>query len=232
MTGRLLNASLVERISRLEMQLHEIWELLKALGLDQRRPSGGGLSRRDCDLSAFVRTGPESVEQTVFHPQWVASETNEQCLCFFNGSHVCGIMYAKEDGSISLRCIDWKRERDALQVATDRIGMKPVAETFVEDPIGTVVVGRDGTLGLQASSEARKERIRPLEGCLSLVRRVEPVRFRWRSSKNEDIGFIDEELQEGIGVRTFELLALIAILWGAVRELSEKIGLEEEDGSQ
>ena len=65
--------------------------------------------------------------------------------------------------------------------------------------IGTpVIADRDGKLWRQASSERYKTNIQSLETNTQRILDLKPVRFRWKTTGQEDIGLIAEDVNESI----------------------------------
>ena len=66
-------------------------------------------------------------------------------------------------------------------------------------PAGTgtdVVVDANGVLKEKSSSRRYKENIRELEPDPSLIFQLKPVRFDWKTTGEEDIGLIAEDVEE------------------------------------
>lgn len=73
-----------------------------------------------------------------------------------------------------------------------RIGIGTSSPVSALDVGGTITT----TNLIETSARRFKREIRPLEGASHILERLEGVRYRWRDSGREDVGFIAEEVAE------------------------------------
>ena len=62
--------------------------------------------------------------------------------------------------------------------------------------VGEIAGGGGSSVFYSTSSDARlKKNIRPLEGALAILEKLQPAKYQWKSDDSEDIGFLAQELQ-------------------------------------
>ncbi len=122
-----------------------------------------------------------------------------------------------------------------VALIVDEVGRVGVS---TDSPSAAFQIGNpgDGTYGLangwNSFSDARlKDDITTLEGkALSLINKLNPVKFRWKSSNKRDIGFIAQEVQQVFpdvvsevdGLLTIDYDGFIPLLVKAIQELSQE----------
>ncbi len=119
------------------------------------------------------------------------NETGSDNLYIANSSANPPLIYG--DFAIKRIGIDLKDPTEKLDVnGTARLRSMPTGTGT------TVVVDTSGVLRKQSSSKRYKTKIRPLEVERNKVLQLEPVRFQWKTTQQEDVGLIAEDVDRVI----------------------------------
>lgn len=117
-------------------------------------------------------------------------------------------------------------------------GVSPIFEIFTNSSgsaIGSIYQNSASTIALATSSDYRlKENVRTIDNGLSIIEKIRPVSFDWKTSGTQDYSFIADEFQNvfpnnvlgtknGANFQQISTMHLIPILTAAIKELSAQI---------
>lgn len=98
---------------------------------------------------------------------------------------------------------------------------------------GITVTGDVSAANYVSTSDAKfKGNVRPITGALELVKQLEGVRFNWKESGDEAVGFIAQQVEPVIpevintddnGTKSINYSVIVSVLVEAIKELSDRI---------
>ncbi len=220
------NISFEERISRLE----ELFDYLKdcinnlyRLISMKTRPASIGIIKRDCDKALLLKGDSDNkaiIESerfgVVFDAPVFHAVDDDKTKRF------CSWGYDDSSESFKVETVDDYGEFLGLEVKRNLVRLKGALREITTS-YSDLVISDDGIIGIPASSKEAKENIRPLDINIKDILKVKPVVFNWKTdkTKRDIVGFLNEDLQENLGIKVHELISLVAFLWKAVLDLYE-----------
>ena len=207
-----------ERISRLEQMVSQLAG--QSLVTSTAIANADSSTYRLCD-GALVLTDKNGDAVALGAPNWFGIIPGAAFSAFDEdtGARI-GTAGFQSDGTFWVQVCNASGEHFVLKLSETDAVMPAVKDTNLSS-YSSVVVDSDGRMGIPVSDRSRKRQIEPIQGALAQVRKVQPVKFRWRDTGKPAVGFLNDELKETCGVGIHELISIVAILWQAVRELAE-----------
>jgi len=176
-------------------------------------------------LMTHKNTG-NGITDGLYFEQWEDTamiSNNQYGPIYFNTAGYKRLLSLQDDGNVG---INTDSSEYAFQVVINSTNQGHVAS--------------DGAWS-NTSDIAFKENIRPLEPVIEKMKAVQPVRFTWQGTKENDIGLIAQDIEkifpefvdcDSNGHKSLSYSQLTTILWQAVLELRQEVEILKSENQE
>ena len=219
------NLSYEERLSRLEEAfdklLNEVRRELRKLMTSSQSNIDSNLQRRGCDNALLILD--EIYEKRLLIKSLFGAYGSNPMFHAIDEDKLTrkGSFGFTDTGDFVIVLADNQGEYLSLKLSKDDMRVHPQALKPIASYTSVVADLNTGQIGIPSSDKNKKTDIKQLSNCLEKVLKIKPVSFKWRTTGEKAIGFINEDLKKYAGVSIHELISLMALLWGALQELYE-----------